>query len=107
MLVKIDNMDISKISNVWTDGNGRKHKDFIRKQIQGTFILKYNTQEEYEKFLRRCKNSKEDGLLPLTVHVNNTGEEKEIMAFCEFYPTIRKNCNGKVYDSFEFELEEQ
>lgn len=120
MLVKIENTDISQniiagsydvneyeVSKVWTDGNGRKHKDFIRKKIQGSFTLKYNTQEEYKKFLLRCRNSKEDGLLPLTVHVNNTGEEKEIMAFCDFYPVMRKNRAEKLYDSFEFELEEQ
>ena len=120
MLIKIAGLDISKnimtdsydvnesnIYNSWEDGNWITHRDIVRTKISGKFILKYNTEHEYMAFVEHVKANSNNGILPMTVYVNNINAEKDIMAFFEYMPSVRKDLKSKNFMTFEFALEER
>lgn len=119
MLVKINNVDYSNnlvteydINNKkeysdWTDSNGNKHIELKRQSIQGTLKFKF-TESQYKKFLQDISNVKTDNFYTITVFCLNTQETKDIQAYIEFFPTIKKDVrSGKIYNIIEVTVEQK
>lgn len=89
------------VYKTYTDSNGHTHRFKIRDKVVGSFEIFFKTAEEFNDFSADIKDNESDVnfSIPVTVTVNNTGEEKLINAYVEYEPT--RYLNGIREDYFE------
>lgn len=92
--------------NEWTDGNGRKHKDEVRRYIGGSLNLQLS-EEEYSKFREDLENVKKDKVYSISIYVTNLADVREIDAYINFYPFVKKDLTkGKKFNTINVSIEE-
>ena len=118
MLLSINNHDYSnylldeyninehKDYSTWNDTAGNLHKDLKRRDIEGTITL-FLTPELFIQFQQDLEAVHNDKLYTIQVYVNNLRAVKEIQAYIEYFPTLRKDTkDGKVYADISISVEE-
>lgn len=98
------------VYKTYTDSNGNTHRFKTRDKIVGSFNMFFKTAEEFNAFSAVVKSNESsvNFSVPVTVTVNNTGEEKLINAFIDYETT--RNLNGRredYFDVFKVNIEER
>lgn len=98
------------VYKTYTDSNGNTHRFKTRDKIVGSFNMFFKTAEEFNAFSAVVKSNESsvNFSVPITVTVNNTGEEKLINAFIDYETT--RNLNGRredYFDVFKVNIEER
>lgn len=92
--------------NEWNDGNGRKHKDEVRRYVSGSLNLQLS-EEEYSKFREDLEKVKKDKVYSISIYATNLDEIKEIDAYINFYPSVKKDLTkGKKFNTINVSIEE-
>lgn len=86
-----------------------KHKRILREKAAGSFNMFFRTEEEYLAFkntLDQAKSSEET--YPVSVTVNDTGEQRECNAFIDYELTRNRDASWRDYfEVFTVNLEEE
>jgi len=59
------------VYNEWTDANYSKHRDEVRRRVNGSFDLAFITDEQYNDFIALLNDNKVGNLLNIKVYVGS------------------------------------
>ncbi len=111
------------VTKDYEDITKTSHKQFVRNKISGSFTLKFFSDSSYEDVsttksaidnyqsffdeYNRLKSA--NGLVTVTVYVNNLNTTKEIQAYLEMDPpdTMPYMDTGKSYDGFDVTISQK
>ena len=111
------------VTKEYQDVNMTTHKEFIRNKVSGSFTLKFFDDSSYDEAYSgrtAAQNFQEffndyerqraaNGLITITVYVNNLNTTKQIQAYMEMEPadTMPYMNGGKTYDGFDVTITER
>lgn len=98
------------IFDEWVDAGQKKHKDVIRRKLQGTFQMYFADGDELQAFLTAWKNCRTaDSTYPVSLKANNddvavrTGHH----VYMDFAPVRKRNAAfDDTFEIFEVTIEE-
>lgn len=96
------------IGEEWTDANESDHRDIVRTRVQGSFTLKFHTEDEYWDFMDLVNNNKTSGdYLLVTLFLNNKNKVVSKNIFIDFEAANTLPYFGiKEYSGFDVTIKE-
>ena len=80
----------------WKDGNRTKHRETMRTYVEGSFDLVFVTETAFNNFLTLLNNNTTDGVLTITVYVQNINQNKT----CQMFKTLENVNDRKISNSY-------
>lgn len=68
----------------WIDGNRHKRREVMRTYVKGSFDLVFVKASDLTSFLTLMNNNKANGLLTITLYVQNANQNKTCQMFVDF-----------------------
>lgn len=109
--IKVPSYQVNQLPlyNEWQDANGTYHRDIYRTQVEGSFTIWFEDQQDYFEFYRMVNaNTTSEGWILLTVYMNNMDNVYTSKFFLTMTPKNELPYMGiKQHDGFDVQLKEK
>lgn len=104
------NVNYENVYNEWTDGGQVKHRDVIRRRLQGTFLMYFPTESDLQDFISNLNMIERENHTYLVYLKNNNDDIEDLTStymFIDYKPVRRRSPSGEdVFDTIEVTVEE-
>lgn len=104
------NVNYENVYNEWTDGGQVKHRDVIRRRLQGTFLMHFPAESDLQDFISNLNMIERENHTYLVYLKNNNDDIEDLTStymFIDYKPVRRRSPSGEdVFDTIEVTVEE-